>query len=100
MGRHLYRMAQECLTNARKHAPGAPVVLTLSGRQGDQVVLEVRNSAPAYPPVMATSGSRLGLVGLAERATILGGTLEHGPTPRAATWCGRPCRGKESAGGH
>ncbi len=80
LGRHVYRMVQEALTNARKHAPGAPVSVRLHGRAGASIGVEVRNAAPSYRPVGAAPGSRLGLIGLTERATIVGGSLAHGPT--------------------
>ncbi len=84
LGRQAYRIVQECLTNARKHAPGAPARVTLTGRPGPEpdggLTIEVVNEAPAGPPSAAV-GSGLGLVGLAERAAMIGGTLDHGPTP-------------------
>ncbi|MEE1737852.1 histidine kinase [Streptomyces sp. BE147] len=79
-GRTVYRIAQECLTNARKHAPGAPVTVTVTGGPGDGLTIEVRNPAPTEPfePV---PGSGQGLIGLTERATLAGGHLDHGPEP-------------------
>ncbi|MFD0372056.1 sensor histidine kinase [Streptomyces sp. NPDC127114] len=79
-GRTVYRIAQEALTNARKHAPGAEVTLTLRGRPGDGLTVDVRNPAPAGP-VPHVPGSGQGLIGLAERATLAGGRLRHGPAP-------------------
>lgn len=78
VGRTAYRIAQECLTNARKHAPGAAVTVAVSGAPGDGLTLTVRNPAPPadVPPV---PGSGQGLIGLTERATLAGGRLEHGP---------------------
>ncbi|MET9508106.1 histidine kinase [Streptomyces flavidovirens] len=80
IGRNVYRIAQEGLTNARKHAPGAEVTVTLTGAPGDGLTVEVRNPAPEgdAPPV---PGSGQGLIGLTERATLAGGRLDHGPTP-------------------
>jgi signal transduction histidine kinase len=82
----VYRTAQEALANARKHAPGAMVAVTLSF--GEQAAgLRVVNSAPpdarpagpgAGEPLAATGGG-YGLTGLAERAELLGGTLQAGP---------------------
>lgn len=71
IGRHLYRIVQEALTNARKHAPGQPVHLTL-GHDGSLVTVRVSNplgdrGGPAVP------GAGLGLVGLAERVDLLQG---------------------------
>ena len=75
--RGAYRIVQEALTNARKHAPAAAVVVRVDGKPGDGVSLEVRNPAvsPARAP-LPTSG--LGLTGLAERAELAGGTLTSG----------------------
>ncbi|MGC0328714.1 signal transduction histidine kinase [Streptomyces sp. SAI-170] len=79
VGRTAYRIAQECLTNARKHAPGTEVTVTVTGTPGDGLTVVVRNPAPdgEVPPV---PGSGQGLIGLTERATLAGGRLEHGPT--------------------
>ncbi|WP_411081316.1 sensor histidine kinase [Streptomyces sp. cmx-18-6] len=78
-GRTVYRIAQECLTNARKHAPGAEVTVTVTGGPGDGLTIEVANPAPAEP-FERVPGSGQGLIGLTERATLAGGRLEHGPT--------------------
>ncbi|PZG17512.1 sensor histidine kinase [Nonomuraea aridisoli] len=73
-GRHAYRIVQEALTNARKHAPGRPVRAELAGRPGGGLRIRVSNPAPARA---AGPGGRLGLVGLAERTRMAGGTLTH-----------------------
>jgi signal transduction histidine kinase len=84
VGRTGYRIAQEGLTNARKHAPGAAVTLTVGAPDGDLQV-EVRSLAPvavsAAPPL---PGGGTGLIGLAERVTLAGGELEHGIDPEGA----------------
>lgn len=79
VGRTAYRIAQEALTNARKHAPGTAVTVTVTGAPGDGLAVTVRNPAPATepPPV---PGSGQGLIGLTERAALAGGRLAHGPT--------------------
>ncbi|MFI9154335.1 sensor histidine kinase [Streptomyces sp. NPDC053367] len=79
VGRTAYRIAQECLTNARKHAPGTEVTVTVAGAPGEGLAVTVRNPGPdgEVPPV---PGSGQGLIGLAERATLAGGRLDHGPT--------------------
>ncbi|ARF76162.1 sensor histidine kinase [Kitasatospora albolonga] len=79
-GRTLYRIAQEGLTNARKHAPGTEVTVTVTGGPGDGLTVEVANPAPTEP-FERVPGSGQGLIGLTERATLAGGSLEHGPTP-------------------
>jgi signal transduction histidine kinase len=73
----LYRTAQEALANARKHAPGAEVDMSLTYGEGT-TVLRVANDAPpggadAHP--LASTGGGYGLSGLEERAELLGGTL-------------------------
>ncbi|CAL9388573.1 hypothetical protein SUDANB145_01219 [Streptomyces sp. enrichment culture] len=79
VGRTAYRIAQEALTNARKHAPGTDVSVSVTGAPGDGLTVTVRNAPPGrdVPPV---PGSGQGLIGLTERATLTGGTLRHGPT--------------------
>jgi signal transduction histidine kinase len=72
-GRTVYRVVQEGLTNARKHAAGEPVEVRLVG--GPEVVVEVDNPVGRSG---GTPGSGTGLVGLAERVGLAGGRLEHG----------------------
>ncbi|MFG2406465.1 sensor histidine kinase [Streptomyces brevispora] len=79
-GRTVYRIAQEGLTNARKHAPGTEVTVTVSGGPGQGITVEVRNPAPTEP-FERVPGSGQGLIGLTERATLAGGRLDHGPEP-------------------
>jgi signal transduction histidine kinase len=80
-GRTAYRIAQEGLTNARKHAAGRPVQLTLSGAPGDQLIIDIRNPLPPGPPQPdGIPGSGTGLIGLGERARLAGGRIEFGPT--------------------
>ncbi|GLW20633.1 two-component sensor histidine kinase [Microbispora amethystogenes] len=74
-GRHAYRIVQEALTNARKHAPGSLVTAELGGRPGEGLRIRVTN--PARPGSSPGPGGRLGLVGLAERTRMAGGTLSH-----------------------
>ena len=76
--RALYRTVQEALTNVRKHAPGATACVEL-WQGGDDVGVTVTNSPPTRPS-LSLPGSQQGLVGLRERADILHGTLEAGPT--------------------
>src|SRR4051794_32060593 len=78
VGRTAYRIAQEGLTNARKHAPGAAVTLTVRAPDGDLQV-EVRSLAPvAVATVSPVPGAGTGLIGLTERVALAGGELEHG----------------------
>ncbi|MEA2133865.1 MAG: hypothetical protein QOC68_1774 [Solirubrobacteraceae bacterium] len=81
-GRNAYRIVQEGLTNARKHAHGAAVDVTLGGAAGDGLTVEVRNRLPLADPGPAQiPGTGTGLIGLAERTSLAGGRLDHGRTP-------------------
>ncbi|MCP3767443.1 MULTISPECIES: sensor histidine kinase [Streptomyces] len=80
VGRAAYRIVQEALTNARKHAPGTEVTVAVTGGPGEDLAVSVRNTAPAGE-ISPVPGAGQGLIGLTERATLAGGTLEHGPTP-------------------
>ncbi len=82
----LYRVAQEALTNAAKHAPGSSVALTLGFCDGN-VNLSVSNElAPVAGngSLLAASGAGYGLQGIRERVLLLGGTVEAGP--RSGSW--------------
>ncbi|MFI7024054.1 sensor histidine kinase [Micromonospora sp. NPDC049900] len=76
----LYRVAQESLSNARQHAPGAPVRVAL--RYLDRrVTLEVRNDPPTRRPEPATRATGgVGLVGMRERAQLIGAEFTAAPT--------------------
>lgn len=76
VGRTLYRIVQEGITNARKHAPGALLSIRVSGTPDDGIEAVLRNPVGFGPS--QTPGSGLGLVGLAERAQLRGGHLSHG----------------------
>ncbi len=87
LGRTAYRIVQEGLTNARKHAPSAPVTVLLAGSPGTGLSVEVLNPSSSAAP---GAGSGQGLLGLAERAALVAGRLEYGPTAdggfRLAAW--------------
>ncbi|WP_232376676.1 sensor histidine kinase [Amycolatopsis aidingensis] len=87
LGRTAYRIVQEGLTNARKHAWGTEVTVTISGAPEQGLAVEVRNG-PAPPAGEAEAGQ--GLLGLTERVALAGGRLEHGRTEaggwRLAAW--------------
>ncbi len=77
VGRAAFRVLQEALTNARKHAPGAPVTVSLN--PGPPLVLEVVSGpAPELLDDEPVPGAGLGLVGLAERVALADGSLDHG----------------------
>jgi signal transduction histidine kinase len=111
LGRTAYRIVQEGLTNARKHAPGRPARLLLDGHPGDRLLVELTNPvgpgpvgpanpvglAPAGPasvgpanpvepasadePSLNGSGTGTGLIGLAERVRLAGGEIDHEVAP-------------------
>ncbi len=107
-GRTVYRIVQEALTNARKHAEGAGVSVRVEGSPEAGLTVEVTNppagepgearkpSASATPSTpgecgregaatgrsgASVPGSGQGLIGLAERTALAGGHCSHGPTP-------------------
>lgn len=71
------RVAQEALTNARKHAPRAKVHVRLDYGE-HEVTLDVRDSG-GPPGELSGSGAGYGLLGMRERAELLGGSLDAGP---------------------
>jgi signal transduction histidine kinase len=73
-----YRLVQEGLTNAMKHAPGSTVDLRLSVRAG-ALEIELRDSGARAPSKLARTGAGLGLAGMRERIEALGGRLDAGP---------------------
>ena len=89
LGRTVYRLIQEALTNARKHAPGQLVAIELTGDRSAGVCVNVTNrprvgaahdgrpDGPDHDQV----GSGTGLIGLAERVALARGTLRYGPLP-------------------
>jgi signal transduction histidine kinase len=82
--RATYRILQEGLTNAIRHAPGAAIQVTVACRDG--VSLEIVNHPPPAGAVgIGQLGSGHGLTGLAERTAALGGTIRSGPVP-AGGW--------------
>ena len=80
IGRSAFRIVQEGLTNARKHAPHAMVTVELTGHPGNGLDLSVRNPVRVGGELNGKDGAGFGLVGLAERAAASHGRLEHGLT--------------------
>jgi signal transduction histidine kinase len=82
VGRTAYRIVREALTNVRKHAPGAHVVVRVSYDES-QVRLSVRNTAAAALPDrgLAATGSGVGLASLRQRIEVVHGTLRAAGTP-------------------
>jgi signal transduction histidine kinase len=84
--RHLYRIIQEGLTNARKHAPGHAVAVRIDGEPGTRLTVILTNAVPdpdRVPPI-GPPKSGLGLTGLQERVRLAGGEL----------WAGADARGR------
>lgn len=79
--RLLHRVARELLANAARHAPGAPVDLTVASR-GTRIEMCCRNPAPGTghraPTGGAGAGTGLGLAGMAERVEVAGGRFRAG----------------------
>ncbi len=85
----LYRVAQEALTNARKHARAERVEVSLRKKSGRRVRLEVRDTGrgfdPQAVPEASGSGERVGLTSMCERVTLLGGDLKLTSSPGEGT---------------
>jgi signal transduction histidine kinase len=79
VARTAYRVVQEALTNARKHASGTSVTATLIGAPDDGLTVTIRNAAPVGTRTSTLPQSGLGLIGLDERVQLAGGTLRHAP---------------------
>ncbi len=82
VGRTAYRIVREALTNARKHAPGAAVLVHVS--YAEQQVRVVVSNGPATQSAdreLSATGSGLGLAGLRQRVELVHGTLRAGPVP-------------------
>jgi len=80
LGRTVYRIVQEALTNVHKHARGASTEVLAVGTAGGGVLVRVTNVRPVASGSLLP-GSGAGLVGLRERVDLAGGTLTAGPTP-------------------
>ncbi|WBB70191.1 histidine kinase [Micromonospora sp. WMMD812] len=77
-GHAAHRVVREALTNAARYAPGAPVDVRLT-RAGDRVEVAVVNAPPPAGPLPAPPSHGSGLLALAERVRLAGGTLDAGP---------------------
>jgi signal transduction histidine kinase len=82
VGRTVYRIAQEALTNAHKHAPGARMRVRVRYDPAE-VRLEIRNTPPTRPldAGLVGTGSGMGIANLRRRVELVGGTLHAEPTP-------------------
>jgi len=75
-----YRVVQEALTNARRHAAGAAVDVEIEYAEA-AVRIRVRDNGPGPGPGTAANGTGHGLLGMRERVGMVGGTLTVGPAP-------------------
>ena len=79
-----YRVVQEALTNAIRHAPGAPITIGIDVRE-DSLAIDVIDAGQGSSPPPEPR-PRYGLVGLRERVVAAGGTLRAGPRTDGAGW--------------
>lgn len=80
-GHAAYRAVQEALTNAARYAPGAPVTVTLDYTATGLVIRVDDTGLPPGRDPVSSQGSGLGLAGMSERLTAVGGTVRAGPRP-------------------
>ncbi|MGB6125550.1 MAG: sensor histidine kinase [Gordonia sp. (in: high G+C Gram-positive bacteria)] len=82
VGTAVYRIVQESITNATRHAPGAGIAVRMQPDAGHagRLVVEVVNGGPTRPVGDAHGGGR-GILGMTERALAVGGTLTAAPRP-------------------
>jgi len=89
MARTAHRVVREGLTNVHKHARGAATCVSVTGDEQRGVTVEVVNRRPVASAALLP-GSGVGLLGLRERVSLVGGTLDAGPSPdggwRLAAW--------------
>ena len=71
---------QESLTNVGRHAPGADSTVIVDAGDSDALHLTVRNTSPTQRHDSGAGGSGLGILGMSERAALVGGSLDFGPT--------------------
>ncbi|HJY25193.1 MAG TPA: histidine kinase [Actinomycetes bacterium] len=81
VGVALYRIAQEALANAARHAPRAQTVLGLELADRHVHLVAETSGPPSVAPATDLERPRYGLIGMKERATALGGEFGAGPTP-------------------
>jgi signal transduction histidine kinase len=80
LARTVHRVVREGLTNVHKHARGAATLVTVTADEGREICVEVVNRRPVGGGSLLP-GSGVGLLGLAERVDLLGGTLDSGACP-------------------
>lgn len=80
--RIVYRLVQEALTNALKHAEAKRVEISVEGG-GDEIRIGIRDDGRGFDPALATGGR--GLTGMRERTQLFGGTIEVSSEPGKGT---------------
>jgi signal transduction histidine kinase len=75
----LYRIAEESLANAARHAPGATVEVELGVERGRAVLRVVNGAGSPEPPAVVDPRPGLGLSGIRQRTELIGGSLREGP---------------------
>jgi len=82
----LYRIAQEALNNVHKHAKAKSVEISLDKRGSDLIVLIIADDGRGFDPKNKTNREKgIGLIGMRERAALIGGSLEIESTPGKGT---------------
>lgn len=79
-----YRVVQEALANAWRHAAGAGQRVGVA-QIGDRLVIEIEDDGPGFDPAIAPTGDHLGLLGMRERVEILGGEFQIVSSPKTGT---------------
>jgi signal transduction histidine kinase len=79
VGLAAYRIAQESLTNAAKHAPGSPAQVTVRAADGQLRLAVTSDIVSPAPKLASLPGSGHGIAGMTQRATLAGGSLRAGP---------------------
>ncbi|MEV5555452.1 histidine kinase [Nonomuraea wenchangensis] len=82
----VYRVVREALTNVSRHARSARSVHVTVAREPGTLTVEITDDAPPAPARRRRAATGYGLLGMRERVTALGGTLDAGPRPGAPGW--------------
>lgn len=81
-----YRILQEALNNAAKHAPKSQIFVRVGMRNANAVAIQVGDNGPGFDPASVTDEQRIGLAAMRERVECLGGWLEVRSHPGQGTW--------------
>lgn len=81
VGLTAYRIVQEALSNALRHAPGSSIEVTTALEEGGRVLRVIVGNSPPREGASPAPGSGFGLAGIRERVSALGGTVRAEPTP-------------------